>query len=602
MERPRHSGLAWAEAIVSALARSGVDTWFIGPGSRSTPLVLAVSRRSALKSIVHVDERAAAFAALGFARASGRPAAVITTSGTAVANLFPAVVEAAMDAQPLVVLSADRPPELRGRGANQTIDQANIFGRYARFFSDVSAPDGEVDPELANTIVSDALTAATGSLPGPVHINCMFREPLAPPYAAATEPPAEHSDSCPSDRHAIEIQESVAKRAPVLRARKGQGDDPSEIVAALVGTRRGLVMAGRLNRASDARAIERLSGHLGWPLLADIGSQVQRAGSERVVTSFDQILLSGDIRDRLRPDTVLHVGGSYVSKRFGMWLAETTPRHVIHVSENDLPYDPFGVVTRRFRVSAGDLGRALLESDRDVRSSADPDWAGWWIEASSAAETLLGAELDGAAHGRIDGQIDEPSLARMIWRAVPRGWSLLVGNSMPVRDFDAFGWGSTGPQFVASNRGASGIDGLVATAFGVAVGRNTPVIAVVGDQSLLHDLGSLLLVARSEQPVVIVVVNNGGGGIFSFLPIAEHRDVFEDWFAAAHTLKFRAAAEQFSLAYENPGTCDALQSALEAAFTATRSTLIEVNTDRAENRAVHDRIADRFRALTGGPA
>ena len=602
MARPRHSGLAWAEAIVSALARRGVDTWFIGTGSRSTPLVLAVSRRSTLTSIVHVDERAAAFAALGFARASGRPAAVITTSGTAVANLLPAVVEAAMDAQPLVVLSADRPPELRGKGANQTIDQVNIFGRYARYFSDVSAPDGEVNPDLANTIVSEALSAATGSLPGPVHINCMFREPLAPPYAAENETPAEYSDSDPSDRHAIGTQESVAERASFPRTRMGWGDDPSGIVAALAGTRRGLVMAGRLNRASDARAIERLADQLGWPLLADIGSQVHRAGNEHVVTSFDQILLSGDIRDRLRPDTVLHVGGSYVSKRFGLWLAEATPLDVIHVSDNELPYDPFGVVTRRFRASAGGLGRALAESEHDVRSSADPDWAGLWIETSRAAETLLAAELDGAVDGRIDGRIDEPSLARMIWRAVPRGWSLLVGNSMPVRDFDAFGWGSRGPQFVASNRGASGIDGLVATAFGVAVGRNTPVIAVVGDQSLLHDLGSLLLVARSAQPVVIVVVNNGGGGIFSFLPIVEHRDVFEDWFAAAHTLKFRAAAEQFSLAYENPGTCDALQSVLEAAFIASRSMLIEVNTDRAENRAVHDRIADRFRALPGGRA
>jgi 2-succinyl-5-enolpyruvyl-6-hydroxy-3-cyclohexene-1-carboxylate synthase len=622
MARPQHSGLAWADAIVSALIDHGVDTFFIGPGSRSTPLVLAVARNRTLTTVIHYDERAAAFAALGFARATQRPAAVVTTSGTAVANLFPAVVEASMDGQPMVVLSADRPLELRGIGANQTIDQVRIFGSYVRYFADVPAPAENTSPASARDFVDQACRAARFETPGPVHLNCMFREPLAPEFIPEDPVPHEVGAGAgpvggfPDDHHAAELQHAESAGIRTIRgeALRGQplqvhseeatadphGGEVDDLTAGLidklVAVQRGIVLVGRLHRLADARAAERVAEVLGWPLLPDIGSQIPRHGGGRVVISYDRIL-DADFAARHRPDAVLHLGGSIVSKRLGLWLAEAQPKDVIHVTGDALPLDPYRVVTLRLQCTPARFAERVEGGAWRVEGEGRSDeWAGVWQDASDRAGAILADELDtneGAS-------IDEPSVARIVWNNAPRGCAILIGNSMPVRDFDAYAWGAAGPQFVATNRGASGIDGLVATAFGVALGRRCPVVAVIGDLSLLHDLGSLTMLAHSEQPIVVVVVNNGGGGIFSFLPIAQHTDVFERYFAAAHDLTFGHAASLARIGYSAPRTRAQFREALKAAFETDSSSLIEVNTSRADNKSLHDRISARFKAELGG--
>jgi 2-succinyl-5-enolpyruvyl-6-hydroxy-3-cyclohexene-1-carboxylate synthase len=578
-DTPRANRL-WAYLIVEELIRCGVDFFCVAPGSRSTPLVAALAANEKARSLIHFDERGTAFAALGYARATGRAAAWITTSGTAVANGLPAVVEAATDGVPMILLTADRPPELRQTGANQTIDQPDIFGDYVRWRFDLPAPDPGIDPAMVLTTVDQAAYRAGRTPQGPVHLNLMFREPLLP------EPGDEPVLSGPSSW--------VQGDRPYTRyaATKPAVDEMEvhRLWETLRPVKRGLVVAGRLASRKQGEAVLRLADTLGWPLLPDIGSQV-RLGSEGLAAHYDALVAGDSFAGSHAPEAVVHVGGRALSKRLEQFLASSRPDPYVVVRENPFRLDPAHRVTHSVEANVLDFCSALARAAAEDPPAMDSSWTAGWLKASEE----VGRHLD----GDLSGEPNEPLVARVLSQNAPPDHGLVVASSMPVRDLDTYATTNGAPVPVAANRGASGIDGTVATAAGFARGLGRPVTLLIGDLALLHDMNSLAMLR--DVHVVVVVLNNDGGGIFSFLPIARHEGFFETYFGTPQGVGFEPAAKMFGLAYEHPGTMEGFVEAYRSAWARGSSTLIEIETDRGENVTLHRRllqeVADRVAKL-----
>ena len=567
-DTPRANRL-WAYLIVEELLRCGVGFFCVAPGSRSTPLVAALAASEKARSLIHFDERGTAFAALGYARATGRPAAWITTSGTAVANGLPAVVEAATDGVPMVLLTADRPPELRQTGANQTIDQPDIFGDYVRWRFDLPAPDPDIDPAMVLTTVDQAAYRASRTPQGPVHLNLMFREPFL------SGPEDEDIPSGPASW--VQGDEPYTRYAATKPA-----VDEMEIYRlweTLRPVKHGLVVAGRLASRKQGEAVLRLAGTIGWPLLPDLGSQV-RLGSEGIAAHYDALVAGDSFAGSHVPEAVVHVGGRSLSKRLEQFLASSRPDPYVVVRENPFRLDPAHRVTHSVEANVLDFCTALVWAATEAPPAMNPLWTAGWLEASEEVARHL--------EGIFSGEPNEPLVARLLSRNVPPDHGLVVASSMPVRDLDTYATTDGAPVPVAANRGASGIDGTVATAAGFARGLGRPVTLLIGDLALLHDLNSLAMLR--DVHVIVVVLNNDGGGIFSFLPIARHEEFFEPYFGTPQGVGFEPAAKMFGLVYEHPGTMEAFVEAYGAACARGSSTLIEVQTDRGENMALHRRL------------
>jgi 2-succinyl-5-enolpyruvyl-6-hydroxy-3-cyclohexene-1-carboxylate synthase len=568
----------WADLIVEELIRTGVDFFCVAPGSRSTPLVAALASNPNAKNLVHFDERGTAFAALGFARASGRPAAWITTSGTAVANGLPAVVEAATDAVPMILLTADRPPELRETGANQTVVQPDIFGGYVRWSFDLPAPDPYLDPAMVLTTVDQAVYRARRAPRGPVHLNLMFREPFLPdPDEELPAPPRWRESREPYTRY-------TATRPAVDPA------DVEHLLEALRPVKRGLVVAGRLESREQGETALGLAESLGWPLLPDVGSQV-RLGvhSKSLVAYHDALLASEPFKETNAPEAVLHIGGRALSKRLEQFLARSRPDPYVVVRENPFRLDPGHQVTHSVEADIVGFCDALARV-AGGGSSVDPAWTAGWHEASGRVDICLDRLFAGME------ELNEPLVARLISRHIPEGHGLCVASSMPIRDVDTFAATDGAIVPVAANRGASGIDGTVATAAGFARGSGLPITLLIGDLALLHDLNSLAMLR--ELPVVVAVLNNDGGAIFSFLPVARHKEFFEPYVSTPQGVSFEGAAKMFGFAYELPSTTEEFVEAYSAAVARGAPTLIEVRTDREENVALHRKLFSRISETT----
>ncbi|HYZ05600.1 MAG TPA: 2-succinyl-5-enolpyruvyl-6-hydroxy-3-cyclohexene-1-carboxylic-acid synthase [Rubrobacter sp.] len=574
-DTPRANRL-WAYLIVEELLRCGVGFFCVAPGSRSTPLVAALAANEKARSLIHFDERGTAFAALGYARATGRPAAWITTSGTAVANGLPAVVEAATDGVPMVLLTADRPPELRQTGANQTIDQPDIFGDYVRWRFDLPAPDPDIDPAMVLTTVDQAAYRASRTPQGPVHLNLMFREPFL------SGPEDEDIPSGPASW--VQGDEPYTRYAATKPA-----VDEMEIYRlweTLRPVKHGLVVAGRLASRKQGEAVLRLAGTLGWPLLPDLGSQV-RLGSEGIAAHYDALVAGDSFAGSHVPEAVVHVGGRALSKRLEQFLASSRPDPYVVVRENPFRLDPAHRVTHSVEANVLDFCTALVWAATEAPPAMNPLWTAGWLEASEEVARHL--------EGIFSGEPNEPLVARLLSRNVPPDHGLVVASSMPVRDLDTYAATDGAPVPVAANRGASGIDGTVATAAGFARGLERPVTLLIGDLALLHDLNSLAMLRNVH--VIVVVLNNDGGGIFSFLPIARHEEFFDPYFGTPQGVGFEPAAKMFGLAYEHPGTMEEFLEAYGSACARGSSTMIEVKTDRKENVTLHRRLLEEVAAL-----
>ena len=486
--------LACAWALVDELAAAGMRHACISPGSRSTPLALALSRHPQVETRVHLDERSSAFFALGIAKATLRPVAVACTSGTAAAELFPAVVEASQSRMPLVLLTADRPPPLRGTGANQTIDQVELYGRYVRAYEEPPVPSGEADASEWRAAGSRALEAML-PVPGPVHVNCPFDEPLTP-TGDATLP---RSDERP--------------RAERLAAAP-TAEETARLMELVSGARGVVVFGGWPTAYGHSRL---WSDVLGWPIIAEPTSSARRSG---VALAAGQALLGSSWLDTHRPEVVVQFGAAPTS-RATQALVTSAPELVV-VDRFHLEPDPESRATLRLRLDPGEATFADPEAALARASRPAPDdWTNAWRQADAAARTAMDDYLD---------ELDEPfepGIARDVANWAPKGSTLFVGNSSPIRDLDLAMAPRDGLRVLA-NRGASGIDGLVSTALGIASGGR-PVVALLGDLSLLHDVGALVWNAKRGIDVVVVVIDNVGGRIFSQVAqreLPEHERLF----------------------------------------------------------------------------
>jgi 2-succinyl-5-enolpyruvyl-6-hydroxy-3-cyclohexene-1-carboxylate synthase len=590
----------WARALVEELARAGIREVVVAPGSRSTPLVLAAAAHPRIRMAVQVDERSAAFLALGVGKGTGRPAAVITTSGTAAANLFPAVVEAAQSETPLLVLTADRPPHLRGADANQAIDQVRLFGGYVRMFEELT-PGVISDRTLRHlrSVGARAVAAARGDPAGPVHLNLPFAKPLEPvPVPGDIHPGLEE-----------EAPLAVAGRpreAPFTRIHPRRLMPPEGVVAELAGrireSRRPLIVAGPVPRPDEVGpALRRLAGALGTPALADPLSGARFGGADEapVLGGYDLFLGARAFQRNARPDLILRVGATPVSSSLAGSLEQwaDVPQVVVDgggrwkdhlaVAAEYVQGDPASVLDALSGAGAGDGERT--------------EWASLWTGAEAVVRDALERRLG-------TGPFFEGTAMAEVVRWCPPDSVLFASNSMPVRDLDRFVPGRGTPLPVRGNRGASGIDGIISTACGVSLGTGATVVAVVGDLALIHDMNGLLALREEGIRVVFVVIQNDGGGIFHRLPIRKHEPEFTRYFATPHGREVVRVAHLYDLPHavvegrseeKGDAVVPSLRAALEGTAGWTSGGLLEVRTDRDENMRRQEEVAAAVRRALG---
>jgi 2-succinyl-5-enolpyruvyl-6-hydroxy-3-cyclohexene-1-carboxylate synthase len=481
----------------------------------------------------------------------------------------------------MILLTADRPPELRQTGANQTIDQPDLFGDYVRWRFDLPAPDESLDPAVVLTTVDQAVYRARRVPSGPVHLNLMFREPFLPDPGESVGAPAAPARWLKS----AEPYTRYAATKPSL-----DPDEVERLWEVLRPVERGIVVAGRLPSRKHGAAVLRLASSLGWPLFPDVGSQIRLGATfENLVPLYDALLASESFKETHAPEAVLHFGGSPVSKRLDRWLARTRPDPYAVVRENPFRLDPSHRVTHSVEADIMDLCGALGQAAGRRPLAGDASWTAEWQEAYERADIHLNRVFEETE------ELNEPLVARLVSRHIPEGHRLCVASSMPIRDLDTFAASDGAPAPLAANRGVSGIDGTVATAAGFARGSGSPTTLLIGDLALLHDLNSLAMLR--ELPMVVVVLNNDGGAIFSFLPVGRHKEFFEPYFGTPQGLTFEHAAAMFGLEYANPRTAPEFVETYRKACGPGGPVLIEVRTDREENVALHREILQGISSL-----
>jgi 2-succinyl-5-enolpyruvyl-6-hydroxy-3-cyclohexene-1-carboxylate synthase len=556
----------FAATLVDEWLRCGVRHAVVCPGSRSTPLALALSERLEIAVHVHHDERSGGFLALGLALATGQPAVVVTTSGTAAAELHAAVVESDLAGVPLLACTADRPPELRDVGAPQAIDQVHLFGRAARWFGDPGVPDA-ASASRWRAFAGRAYAATVGDRPGPVHLNLPFREPLV--ATPGSLPPAR------GDRPWV-----AASSALVTGGSTGV-ELPAEL--AELGGRRGVIVAGAA--AVDGPALHDLAEALGWPVLAEPRSPAWIPAPTTVV-HLDAVLRSGRAADGLRPEAILRVGPPGASRVVNEWLAASGADEVVVGAPGWS--DPAGTAAT---VIDGPPAGVLAALGAGVADPAAGAWLQRWTAASNAAATALESAL------ARESTPNEPAIARDVVAALPDGAGLVVASSMPIRDVERYAAPRSGVTVLA-NRGANGIDGTVATAVGVAIGSAAPTALLIGDIAFLHDSNGLLRAADRGIDLVCVVVDNDGGGIFSFLPQARAlpTERFETLFGTPHGLDLVALAAAYGVDARALERGDEIGAAVAEAAAKGGVHVLVARTDRAANTEVHRRIDEAVAA------
>jgi len=566
------TGYRVARAFVDGLAASRVEVVAIGAGSRSTGAALAFHDDGRFKVYSFVDERSAAFFALGASRATGKPAAVLTTSGTAAANLLPAAVEARAAGVPLVLLTADRPPELHDVGAMQTVEQIGLL-TPALWSADLHTYDVAMESR-AGHLAAQACAYATQTPAGPVHINMRFREPLVP----SAEVRAEAFDHSPVVRRAQQVN------AP-------NPDAVASVAARMRANPRGLIYVGHMEGdvAALAPAVEALSIASGYPVVAEATSRLRGQLTEAFVVDATEALVRAEkFADWYRPDFVLRLGRAPLTRGVLEWMGSLDADQVV-VSPG-LPWsDPKRSATEVLASGEAEACSALastLDANSPDANSPDtnlPDagWAETWAASSAKARTALDSHLDSAG-------FFEGTVARGLVRSLPQDALLYTASSLSIRALDAF-TSSAAPLQAFASRGASGIDGTTSAALGAAVATGRPTVCLTGDLAFLYDLGGLVAAARHLIPLVTVVVDNGGGGLFDFLPQekAIDRETFEDLFVASHTLDLLHAAELFGLQFASVHDADELDHVLKWAFTEGTAWVIRAEVRRPVSVEAH---------------
>ncbi|WP_224366520.1 2-succinyl-5-enolpyruvyl-6-hydroxy-3-cyclohexene-1-carboxylic-acid synthase [Hyalangium versicolor] len=574
----------WARALLEELVHGGVRHVVVCPGSRSTPLALACARVEGLKVWSVIDERSAGFFALGVGKQTRTPAVVVATSGTAGAHFYPAVIEAAMSNVPLVVLTADRPLELQGWGAPQTIPQGRLFGEFSHFFADVGLPEAS-DVALAHlrATAARAVGVALRAPRGAVHLNVPFREPLAPV-------PQDFGE----EKLSAIVREGRAGKGIITIAPAARQPAPhalDEVRRRISDTERGLIVCGpRDEEDGFAEAITALSHATGYPVIAEAASQARYGGGAGMLSFYDAMLRHAPFAQAQRPELVLRFGGGLTPKVPQQWL-DASGAHTVLFSDDGALFDPAHRAAQAIEGSAVAVCEAL--------SRGLSRGLGSWAQGFLRAEGLIRNVLEAAFAE--DVSLTEPRIAREVVAALPSGANLFVSSSMPIRDVDAFAPGSAMPLRVLANRGANGIDGIISSALGMAAASGRPTVLLTGDLAFLHDVGGLLTARRHDLSLTVVVVNNDGGGIFSFLPLAGTTEHFEPLFGTPHGVDLSHAASLYGAEFHRPDSAPALRASVKVGLEGGLH-LIEVRTDRARNVEEHRQLFARMAAALGdGP-
>jgi 2-succinyl-5-enolpyruvyl-6-hydroxy-3-cyclohexene-1-carboxylate synthase len=625
----------WARSFVDELVRAGVREVVLAPGSRSTPLVMACAADERITMRVHLDERSASFFALGIGKASGRPAAMITTSGTAVANAFPAVVEASQAGVPLLVLTADRPHRLRGADANQAIDQVGIYGAYVRAFFELAPPTTDARAighlrALAARAVAASVGPSSGGA-GPVHVNFPFDKPLDP---------VETLDGVlETDAVAVSGRPSGESFTQITLGRTVLSDVQLAEVADVVARDSGVLVVGPSEDADRVGlAALRYAASTGLPVLADplSGARYGPSHGALVVAGYDLFLRDPAVRARFEPGVIMRVGASPTSAALQRWLFEHdhVPQIVLDgggrwkdhgvTATHYLNADPVDTLNR-LTALRGTASREVLPPDAPRRGTPT-EWSVAWLVADRAVRDITEpydtttpsditepSDITGPSDIAGPSDIDRPHEGDVVAaaiRTIPDGGSLFVSNSMPIRDLDAFAHPSDARVHVFANRGASGIDGVVSTAFGVASQSQGSTLCVIGDVAFFHDQNGLLWSREADAPVVFVVIDNDGGGIFRLLPIAEYDPHFTRFFTTPHGIHPRHASEAHGIHFvdldltgPNSAGIARIESAIRDALASGRTTVIRVGTDREvghdRRAAAHEAVARSVREALG---
>jgi len=541
----------WGSWIIEELCRLGSQYFCIGAGSRSTPLTNAAANNDKAITKVFVDERSAAFYALGVAKASDRPAVVITTSGTAMANALPAVIEARKSQTPLILISADRPPELQESGANQTIDQVKMFGRHVIDYIGLPCPSAEVRAHYLLGRINHAFQVSIGYPRGPVHINAPFRKPLGP---SPTNDMSPWPDDGPwMTRHPISMEmgkEGLMALSKFIDKKPG-----------------GIIIIGTLNSARERDAAKQIIAESPWPSFIDISAGFQSTDALPMT-----LLQSSQGRAALKDRVVLHLGGNMVS---------TGAARTIEMAPECLQINP-----QKGNLEPESKNKSVIQAS--ISSIPSLKWP--WEEKLKLHCRRLQNNIETALEISMSDALTEMSmvfhLSKLLDSEVCSFWS----NSMPVRDANAFVKWKHSDVAIGTNRGASGIDGIIASAAGFQAAHNKPCIVTIGDLAAWHDLSSLMHLAAFRQPLLLIVPNNGGGGIFSFLPISKESDAFESHFAVAHNMRFAELSKAMGMECNQPDSIHSFIEMIKDFIASPRLMVIELYFKRDENVKQHDTV------------
>ncbi|MEM1221160.1 MAG: 2-succinyl-5-enolpyruvyl-6-hydroxy-3-cyclohexene-1-carboxylic-acid synthase [Verrucomicrobiota bacterium] len=549
---------AWGALTIEVLARLGLEKIVISPGSRSTPLTIAAARNAKIEAIPVLDERSAAFFALGLAKRTHKPVALICTSGSAAANYFPAVVEASMSGTPLLLLTADRPPELRDCASGQTIDQTKLYGNYVRLFAELTLP--EVEPSILAFLRQTLVHAVARSLdgnPGPVHLNFPFRDPLAPELDVDPVIAVE----------ALETAATVVTRP--CESEKTSGSFDTVALERLGSHQHGLIVVGDINpNDSDAaftEAIKLISDKLGWPVLSDVLNPLRGQNFDSLIINYDSFLRVPAKTKDLKPTAILQIGPLPTSKVLRQWLAVVDPVSFL-LSERPMNTDPL------HRVAAPLLGKASALAECLPNMKNDPAWLELWDQTERETDQLIRESLESTE------DLFEGKASFLLSKHLPEKSAVFLASSMSVRYAEWFWRAGDRAHSIYSNRGANGIDGTLGTALGVAHGGQ-PTVLLTGDLAFLHDSNALLIQPKLRGSLTVILINNIGGGIFEHLPVAENASTFEEFFATPQAVDLEALCSAHSILYDRIQDWDTFTNQI-GSLPEQGVRVLEIRTDR----------------------
>ena len=580
-------------AFVDELQRAGVRNVVICPGSRSTPLAMAFAAQAGIRIWMHVDERSAAYFGLGMAKQLRQPVALLCTSGTAAANFMPAIVEAKLTHVPLLVLTADRPHELRDNGAPQSIDQNRLYGTYVKWFVEVALPEAtNAALRYIRTIAARAAASAQAIPAGPVHLNFPFREPLTPePIPGQYLPPVAQRDHVawqgrPNNAPYVEVRE-VPLGAPTATT-------IGYLMDMVLGVRRGLIIIGPNDDPALVEPVVRLACHLGYPILADPLSQLRCGDHDQVMvlSSYDAFLRIDSFIESAQPELILRFGAMPISKPLLLYLKRYASCPLVIIDGHGGWEEPTQLASELIHANPAALCQSLLtaldqhDKSEEIESSVSHEWLITWQEVDKVTRQTIQNVIQDF------NELFEGRVFTELGRLLPDGTTLYAGNSMPVRDLDTFFWCSEHRIRIMGNRGASGIDGVVSSALGASAGagQNEPTVLVLGDLSFFHDLNGLLAAHLYQLNLTVVLINNDGGGIFSFLPQGAYPEHFEQLFGTPTGLDFRLAVQMYGGQFQKIDTWEQFRKAVSRGLNTGGLHVIEVPTERTSNVNMHRQL------------